>query len=273
MSRPNSVGVYCGYAAALVVFCAPIAWMVIASFHKSIDISSVRVGIAGEWTTKNYAKLFSDSDILRYILNSIIVAGGSTALALLIGAPASFAFVERGMHRTAFAMLIARMAPGILFVIPFFIVGNTLGLLSSTPLNYIYLIVTHLVITLPTVVWLLIPFFESIPAAINEAARLDGASTLVRFAYVNLPLVRSGLGVSIVLSFVFAWNFFLFVLILARPETITLPILSFGFIGQGSANWGGLMAAAVLIATPAVILTIAASKLISTGVVSGAVKA
>lgn len=134
------------------------------------------------------------------------------------------------------------------------------------------LIAAHLIITLPLAIWLLIPFFEDIPLSIEESAMIDGSSVAQRFRHIVLPLVAPGLSVAVILSFIFSWNYFLFALALANADTMPLPVIAFNFIGQGSSDYGGLMAASTLISLPAIILTVVAQRWIVRGLTGGAVK-
>jgi multiple sugar transport system permease protein len=171
-----------------------------------------------------------------------------------------------------FVTLLARMAPGVLFVLPLFVLSIRIDAPSSTPLNYALLIVAHLIITLPLCIWLLIPFFEEIPISIEEAALIDGATAWQRFRKVVLPLALPGISVALTLSFVFSWNYFLFALALANDQTLPLTVIAFNFIGQGSNDFGGLMAASALISAPALLLTIFAQRWLVRGITGGAVK-
>src|SRR5699024_11173659 len=147
-----------------------------------------------------------------------------------------------------------------------------IGATSNDALNFIVLIAAHLFITLPLCIWLLIPFYEEIPMSLEEAALIDGCSPIERFTHVVLPLVRPGISVAVTLSFIFSWNYFLFALALASSNTMPLPVIAFNFIGQGSSDYGGLMAASVLISLPAVVLTIVAQRWLVRGLTGGAVK-
>lgn len=164
------------------------------------------------------------------------------------------------------------MAPGVLFVVPLFILSINIGAPSNDLLNFALLIGAHLIITLPLCIWLLIPFYEEVPRSLEEAALLDGCTPMQRFSRIVLPLVSPGISVGVTLSFIFSWNYFLFALALASSNTMPLPVIAFNFIGQGSSDYGGLMAASVLISLPAVVLTIVAQRWLVRGLTGGAVK-
>lgn len=263
---------YALYVVALLIFFGPVAFMLWSAFRTSIDITSDPFNIGSALSFNNFASIFGKFDFGRYILNSFVIAGGSTVVGLLLGAPAAYVIVRLGWASLAFFMLLARMAPGVMFVLPLFVLSVHIGAPSNTGLNYLMLIIAHLIITLPLCIWLLIPFFESIPASIEEAAIIDGSSVISRFTRVVLPLVTPGLAVGVSLSFIFSWNYFLFALALANSDTIPLPVIAFNFIGEGQNDYGALMAASTLISLPALILTLIAQRWIVRGLTGGAVK-
>jgi multiple sugar transport system permease protein len=265
-------GVYAGYAAFTLVFFSPVVFMLWSSLRRNVDITGSLFAIASPLTLDNYSQLFERFDFGRYIVNSFIVAGSSTLLGLILGTPAAYVVVRRRLPGLGFLILLARMAPGVLFVLPLFILSVNIGAPSNTLLNYTLLIAAHLIITLPLCIWLLIPFFEDIPISIEESTLMDGASAWQRFSRIALPLALPGLSVALTLSFVFSWNYFLFALALANQETLPLTVIAFSFIGQGSNDFGGLMAASALISTPALLLAVFAQRWLVRGITGGAVK-
>lgn len=272
MTGKRLVPVYLGYAVALLVFFSPIVFMVWSAFRDSIDISSSPFNLGSGLSLDNFEKVFSEFNFLRYTINSLLIAGASTLIGLVIGAPAAYVVVRRKWRSLAFFMLVARMAPGIMFLLPIFVLSVSLGAPSNTALNYALLILAHVIVTLPLCVWLLVPYFEAVPESIEESAMVDGANVLRRFRQIALPLVAPGLAVSVILSFIFSWNYFLFALALANSDTIPLPAIAFSFIGEGQSDYGGLMAASTLISLPALILAVAAQKWLVRGLTGGAVK-
>ncbi|MCC2653592.1 MAG: sugB 2, partial [Microvirga sp.] len=162
----------------------------------------------------------------------------------------------------------ARMAPGTLFLLPWLLMFSKVGLVGS----YLVLILTHAVITLPIVIWVLLPYFDSVPRELVESAQIDGARQDQILAHVVLPVTMSGIVVAAILSFIFSWNYFLFALVLSGVETKTAIVASFNFIGEGVTNWGALMAAAVVIALPPLVLTLIIQRRLVGGLAAGAVK-
>jgi multiple sugar transport system permease protein len=205
---------------------------------------------------------------LHYGLNSIVVTVGSTLIGLILGTPAAFAVSWTRVTWPAVIALVARMAPGTLFLLPWYVMFRHFDMIGS----YWSLILTHAVITMPIVIWVLLPFFDGIPRSVFEAAQVDGCSPIRLFRRIALPLVSTGLAVSSILAFVFSWNYFLFALVLSNSDTKTLIAASFNFIGEGSTNWGGLMAAATVIALPPLVLSVIVQRWLISGLTVGAVK-
>lgn len=264
--------IYVGYGVAFVLFVIPVVFMIWSAFRSSIEITGNPFNLLSPLSFDNFVKVFSNFDFARYIMNSTIIAGSSTIIGLVLGAPAAYVIVRRRWTSVGFFILIARMAPGVMFLVPLFIFSIEIGAPSNNTLNYLLLIAAHLIITLPLCIWLIIPFFEAVPDSIEEASMIDGAGVLRRFTNVVVPLVTPGIAVAVTLSFVFSWNYFLFALALANNQTLPLPVIAFSFIGEGQSDFGALMAASTLISLPALVLSIVAQRYLVRGLTGGAVK-
>ncbi|RMC36234.1 carbohydrate ABC transporter permease [Paracoccus alkanivorans] len=251
-----------------VIVMTPTAWMVLSSFKPSHEVTAYPPTLIFAPTVENYVTLSEQTPFLSYAVNSLIVTVGSTLFGLLFGAPAAFVASWTRITWPAVVALMARMAPGTLFLLPWYVMFRQVDMIGS----YWALILTHAVITLPIVIWVLLPYFDNIPRSIFEAAQVDGCSPFRIFRRIALPLVASGLAVSAILAFVFSWNFFLFSLVLSNSQTKTLIAASFNFIGEGSTNWGGLMAAATIIALPPLLLAAIVQRWLISGLTLGAVK-
>jgi multiple sugar transport system permease protein len=193
---------------------------------------------------------------------------GSTVLGLLLGLPAAYSIARHRPRGLAMAILFARMAPFMSYLVPWFIMFRHLQLVDT----YVGLTASHLVISLPLAVWLMIGFFEDIPQELEEAAEIDGCSRLESFLYIALPISRNGIVATAVLSFIFSWNNFLFALILAGPRTRTVPVAVFSFLSYEQVDWGGLAAAATIITLPVLLFIFVIHKQIVRGLTLGAVK-
>ncbi|WEX09831.1 carbohydrate ABC transporter permease [Chelativorans sp. AA-79] len=255
-------------ALAGIIVIAPTLWMVLSSFKLSHEVTAYPPTLLFTPTLSNYVSLSETTPFIQYGINSVIVTSVSTALGILLGAPAAFVVSWTRITWPAIVALVARMAPGTLFLLPWYVMFRQVDMIGS----YWALIFTHAVITMPIVIWVLMPFFDNIPRSIFEAAQVDGCSTFRVFHRIALPLVTSGLAVSGILAFVFSWNYFLFALVLSNSDTKTLIAASFNFIGEGSTNWGALMAAATLIALPPLVLAVIVQRWLVSGLTLGAVK-
>ncbi|MHB1535044.1 MAG: carbohydrate ABC transporter permease [Acidimicrobiales bacterium] len=254
-------------AVVVGVFLLPIVWMVISSLKTARAVTAYPPKLFFHPTMANYVHDLVTLPFLRYGLNSLIIAGGSTILGLLLGLPAAYAAARYRLSWPAFVTLLARMAPGILFLIPWYVFASAHGLTN----NFLVLIAAHAVITVPLTVWLMVSFFEQIPIEIEESAVVDGCLPFGVLLRIAIPLVRPGIAVAAILSFIFSWNYFLFVLVLGGNSTTTLPVAAFRFIGSSSVNYGGLLAAAVLMSIPPALLVGFVQRWLVSGLTSGAV--
>lgn len=255
-------------AVLFAAFLFPFVFMILSSFKTQASIMAA----TPEWiftpTVKNYVEVFRDQKFGDFMINSTIVATGATLAGLLLGLPAAYSIARNRQHGLGFVILVARIVPGITFLIPWFILFSKLGMVDTMPA----LILTHMLVTMPFIVWVMIPFFEGIPGELMEAARVDGCTEQSAFVKVVLPISGPGIITGSILSFLFSWNNFMFSAILSGAKTKTLPVAIFNFLSYSEINWGGLMAASVIITLPVLILALATQKYIVRGLTAGAVK-
>ncbi len=252
----------------LVPFLFPLFWMLLSSFKTQVENTAYPPVWIFRPTLSNYREVFVKNPFFQFTWNSLVVAAGSTGLALLLGLPGAYAIARFKRTGIALAILTARMAPGISYLIPWFILFTKLKMIDS----YTALILTHLIVALPLVLWVMIGFFEDVPGELIEASRIDGCSHFRAFIKVALPLVKPGIVATAILSFIFSWNNFLFSLIIAGFKTRTLPIAVYNFLSYEEINWGGLTAAATIITLPVLILSLFIQKHIVRGLTFGALK-
>ncbi len=260
--------VYLQIVLVLLILLFPIFWMVSSSLKNNVDIIAYPPKLLVLPTMDNYKNLFGNYPFFRYTVNSIIIVLGSTVLGLVLGVPAAYAAARFSMQSWAFLTLVARMAPGILFLIPWYIVAMNLHLTDS----YAALIAAHTVITMPVIIWLMISFFEELPVEVEESALIDGCSRMKVLTYITIPMSLPGLSVSAILAFIFSWNYFLFALVLSGFNTAPLTVAAFNFIGVAAVDWGGLMAAATMISLPPLVLLLFVQRWLVRGLTAGAVK-
>jgi multiple sugar transport system permease protein len=244
-------------------------WMITLSLKPQIEATAyppsfVRFSVS----MAGYREVFTKYPFLLYTWNSLVVAAGCTALGLAVGLPAAYSIARWRQQRLALAILVARIIPGIAYLIPWYIFFRQLRMVDT----YGALILTHLIVGLPIIIWVMISFFEDVPGDLEDAGLIDGCSYFGVFWRIALPLVKPGIVATAILSFVFSWNNFLFSVILAGRETRTLPIAVYNMISYEEINWGTLAAAATLITLPVLLVALVAQRHIVTGLTFGAVK-
>jgi multiple sugar transport system permease protein len=262
-----------GFWASVAVIVSPailvFLWMLSLSLKTEIDnIAYPPVFIPSPPTLANFVSVFEQNAIGRYFWNSVVVSGGATLVALLIGVPAGFGIARAGAHRLTVVILIARMTPALSYLIPLFTVFQFLGLNNTLTA----LVITHLVITVPIIVYIMAGYFETVPRELEEAALIDGGSVWTTFRYIALPLARPGIVVGTILAFIFSWNNFVFGAVLAGRETRTLPVAVYNVLTFEQLAWGPLAAAAIIVTLPVLLLTLVIQKEIVGGLTHGGVK-
>ncbi|GAC1329891.1 MAG: carbohydrate ABC transporter permease [Beijerinckiaceae bacterium] len=262
-----------GLALAVFVIVSPAVlfflWMLSLSVKYEIDNSAYPpVFVPDRFAWKNYAEVFASNRFSTYFLNSLIVTGAATLFALSVGVPAGYGIARMRAAKAAVVILIARITPGLSYLIPLFLIFQWLGLLGTLWPQ----IIIHLVVTVPIVVWIMIGYFETTPLELEEAALIDGATRWQVFRHVALPIARPGIAVAVILAMIFSWNNFVFGIVLAGRETRTLPVAVYNMISFDQLSWGPLAAAALIVTLPVLVLTIFAQRQIIAGLTTGAVK-
>ncbi|MGI4951028.1 MAG: carbohydrate ABC transporter permease [Janthinobacterium lividum] len=244
-------------------------WMLSLAFKNEVDNTAFPpVFIPNPPTLDNFVQVFERNDFLLYAWNSVVVSFGATGIALLIGVPAGYGIAKARATRAALLILVARITPGLAYLIPLFLLFQWLGLTGTLTA----LVIAHLVITVPIVAWVMIGFFEGLPAELEEAALVDGATIWQAFCHVALPLARPGITVATILAFIFSWNNFIFGVVLAGRATRTLPVAVYSVLTFEQVSWGPLAAAALLVTAPVLLLTLLMQRQIVAGLTAGGVK-
>ncbi len=264
----KNIGYWVVVTLIIVPFLFPLIWMLLSSLKVQADITRIPPVWNFTPTTQHYRAVFQDHDFAHYIFNSAVIALGSTAFSLMLGLPAAYSIARFSQTRFSLGILVARIAPGITFLIPWFMLFSRLKMVDT----YTSMILAHMLVGLPFIVWVMTPFFEGLPIELEQAAMIDGASQAGAFFKVLLPLTGPGVITSSILAFVFSWNNFMFGVVLTGAKTKTLPVAVFNFMAYSEINWGGLMAAAVVITAPVIIIALVAQKYIVRGLTAGAVK-
>lgn len=252
----------------VLLLLAPLAWMVLASFKTNVDIYDAAKALLFTPTTENYANVLQRNNYFVFIFNSFWVAFASTALSLLLGVPAAYAMSRFTMQRSALVVLMARIIPGVSLLVPWYYVFSNLKMVGG----FSVLILSHMFVALPLIVYIMMSYFDSLPLELEESAQVDGLSPIGAFARITLPLSVPGIMTAGILSFIFSWNNFMFALVLSGSSTKTLPVAIFDFVSYASIDWGGLMAAATVVTIPIMIIALFTQKYVVSGLTAGATK-
>lgn len=264
-----------GWLAAVGLFAAfPFLWTLSGSFKARGDIfTRVPVLLPAEPTLANYRYVLTETPAARYFANSMIVAFGTTFLAIVLGTWGAYAlsrFRFRGRREFAMWLLGGQMFPGVLILIPLFVVLVRLGLLNT----YLGLILLNTVGALPFAVWMLKGYFDTVPVDLEEAAMLDGATRVGAMWQVFLPVAAPGVAAAALFAFTAAWQEFIFALtVMKDPSKYTLSVGINFFVGAGgTVVWGNIMAMATLIIVPGLFVFLLLQRYMISGLSAGAVK-
>jgi multiple sugar transport system permease protein len=194
-----------GLAFAILVVVSPAVmffiWMLSLSLKFEVDNASYPpVLIPSRFAWNNYADVIASNRFPTYFLNSLTVTGAATLFALLVGVPAGYGIARMHAAKAAVVILIARITPGLSYLIPLFLLFQWLGLLGTLWPQ----IIIHLVVTVPIVLWIMIGYFETTPLELEEAALIDGATRWQVFRHVALPIARPGIAVAFILAVIFS---------------------------------------------------------------------
>ena len=249
----------------------PLYWILTASFKTERSLYAK----PPEWLftpiLDNYRNVLTNIPFVQYLTNSLVVAVGTTVGSLVLGILAGYGFARfrfRGSEAVRFLVLVTRMAPRTVLVVPYFLMMQKMGLLDT----YTGLVIAYISFALPFTIWLLIGFFMDVPIEIEEAAMIDGCGRLGVLLRVVIPVVAPGLVVAAIFAFLVAWNEFLFALILSGVNAKTLPVVIAGFTTDIGPLYGEMSAAAVMVMLPNIVMTVALQRFLVRGLTLGAVK-
>jgi multiple sugar transport system permease protein len=223
-------------------------------------------------TGAEYAQILSDPAFQQALLNSAIISGVTTVVCLFFGSIAAYAIARlRFRFKSPVMTLILAISffPAVAIIAPLFLQYSALGLIDT----YWSAIISDVVFALPLTVWLLVAFFKELPKDLEEAAKVDGATTIQAFRKVIVPLAAPGVFTTAILTFIFAWNEFLFATtFLFTPDTQPVTVVIPNFASQYTVDYGAQAAAAVVVTVPLVILVLIFQRRIVSGLTAGAVK-
>ena len=258
----------------------PIVWMFLVSLKSGTELFTTQFIFTP--TLENYYAIFfgdpraaagvvARQEFPRFFLNSLIVSSGAVIVSLLVGVPAAYALARfrfKGKEDLAFTFLSFRFAPELVVLIPLSVIYRQLGLYDT----YAGIIWVYQLVTLPLLIWVLRSYFEDISPDIEQAAMVDGYPWWRIFFSILLPLVRPGLAAASLLAFVFAWNNFIFPLVLGGSNVQTVTVSALGYISSAQGFFNRMAAASVVSSIPQIVLALSIQRYLIRGLSFGAVK-
>ena len=257
------------YAIALFVF-FPILWTVLTGFKSEVDAAASPPVLFFDATLDNYQAVFS-SHYRSYFENSVLIAGGSTLVALVLGLPAAYSLAFNPSKRSPAVLswvLSTKMLPLVGALIPLLVIYKRVGLFDSR----LGMILLYAAFNLPLVIWMMRSFFADLPRDILEAAIVDGARFFRIMTRVVLPLTAPGLAATVLLSVIFAWNEFLLAVNLTSAHAGTLPVFISSFQTSQGLFWAKMSAASTMAIAPVILAGWMAQRSLVRGLTFGAVK-
>lgn len=252
----------------LAILLIPIYYMISSGFKTGAQMMDMKQFLFFKPTLSIYKKVLESYDILIPLRNSLIVSVTATSLACILGLPAAYAIARHNMYRISSTILIIRIIPAISFLVPWYMILSKVRLVGT----FFAVILANLLTLLPLIIWIVSPYFSSIPKELEEAAFIDGCTEAASFLYIMVPLAIPGILTAMILSFINSWNNFMFAYILGGSNVMTLPMMLQLFMGYDGIDLSGMMAAATIITGPVVLLSIVLQKYVVGGLTAGAVK-
>lgn len=250
----------------------PIYWMLSTSLKLRSSILQLPPDWIFFWPTfSHYRSLFVETQFHLYLFNSAVVAVTSVVIGVIVGVPAAYSLSRMdvpGDQHIGFWILSTRMIPPLSVLVPLYIFFTYFAMTRSL----VGLTITHLLITLPMIVWIVKGFIDELPASLEESAMVDGCTRLQAFWSIVVPLLRPGIAAASFIGFIFSWNNFLLALVLTGGSTMTAPLVIQSSMGYLSINWGMLGAAGTVTIIPPIIISILMRNHLVEGITMGAVK-
>jgi multiple sugar transport system permease protein len=256
----------------IIFFMMPIFWLLTTAFKFGRDAFAIPPKwFVFDYTLKNFQQALQETQVGRFLLNSIIITSGTTILSLVLGVPAGYAIARSKsvfVNTSSYFFLLLLMIPPIAMLIPFYLIMRDLHLLGT----YWALIILDTVFDASFVVWMMRSYFQDVPQAMEEAALVDGASHWQSFSKVALPLSVPGIVASALYCIIFSWNDFLFALMLTSPKTKTMPLGILASFSSVEIGWGRMAVMCIFAIIPAVIISLFLNRYFIQGLTLGAAK-
>ena len=270
-TQRKTINTILAWSIGLLIF-FPILWTVLTSFKTEAEaIANPPIFFGFDWTLENYGVVLERSNYMRFLTNSIVIAGGSTILGLIIAIPAawSMAFVpSRRTKDILLWMLSTKMLPAVGVLYPIYLLCIQMGVLDSR----LAMVVILMLINLPIIVWMLYTYFKEIPVDILEAARMDGASLKEELLYILTPMAVPGIASTLLLNFILAWNEAFWTLNLTSVDAAPLTAFIASYSSPEGLFFAKLSAASTMAIAPILILGWFSQKQLVRGLTFGAVK-
>src|SRR5215217_1326360 len=272
--RVSMVALYALTFLVLVIIAFPIYWLITTSVKVPADTATAPpVIVPTRFTLDNYRAALETPGVAQAFMNSIVVAVSSTILTTFLGSLAAYALAKSYLS-FAFRqgllvwILVTRIFPPVTTAIPYYVIIKNLRLGDT----HLALILTYVSYGLPFVIWLMLGFFQDLPADIEKAAIVDGCSMWQRFRQVVLPLALPGLAVTAIFAFIYSWNELLYASMLTSFHAKTVPVVVAGFISDQYLRWGEMSALGSMMIVPVLLFAALTQRYLVRGLTFGAVK-
>jgi len=271
------IGLYGLWIVMTIVTIVPIYWMIVVSARSRVELFDAPTLLIKSFYAPNYIKPLTDPVFQRYLTNSLIVATSNALLVTILALLATYALSRwrlQGSDNIFFWTITQRMAPPAAFVLPMFLIYTRIFKIGDWTMfdTQIGLILLYCVFNLPFAVWLMKGIMDGIPIEMDEAAFVDGATRATVLTRIIVPLVAPGLAITFILSWIFAWNEYLFAANLTSVNARTITTGLAAFVSVTGTNWGEMAAVATIAILPALIFLVFVQRYIVTGLTFGAVK-
>lgn len=254
-----------------IFFMLPIVWVALTSIKRPVEQMAIPpVWFPEQPVFDSYLTLFKNPDFTTSLVNSLLISGIATLITIIIGAIAAYS-IERfrtGGRMLPNLLLMTRMIPPVVVIVPIFLLAYRVNLLDT----YVLLIITYSALNMALIIWLLRSFFAQLPVEMEEAAMIDGCSRIGLFFRIVLPVVMPGIAAAGLICFIFCWNEFLFAVTLTGSHTKTMPVLTSTFVSERGLDRGLMSASGLVSSLPVIVLTIVFQRYLVSGLTQGSVK-
>ncbi|NIK61988.1 carbohydrate ABC transporter permease [Kribbella shirazensis] len=259
-------------AVVLAAMVFPFAWMVLTSFRPADDMFDLNRILPDRLTLNGFRSLFASSDFGRYVLNSAIVALVAMVLSVVISCLTGYAFSRfefRGKRFFMVLVIAVHLFPFVILITPLYLFFSEVHLLNT----YQGLVIAYVALTLPFATYLMMGYFDTVPKGLDEAARIDGCSTLGVLFRVVFPIAWPGVATVAINTFVMAWEEYLFAKVLMTDNELKTVQVGLGdFFGEFTTQWDLVMCASVVASVPTIVLFAVAQRRLVSGLATGSVK-